>query len=472
MINNERIKNYVLSKKIYILDFYDKNWKTPESDKKLMKEFFVHFFWKYIEEYNEKTQEFTKYMLEREVERTNIEHKKIWDTKPFEDVLKKLNKHLELLEQENIYLEESSSDINSYKKILSNFKDRFNKNTENLEGFINKINEYENTIKNEIKEELEKTKNNIKLFFEKEKEKITLFLEKKSKKIIEEKFRIEKLTLDEEKRENFHFDLSIFIKYILLFWWALIICFIDFYLVQDIVIEEFDIDFKRDDESKKILYTIIIPLVPSFLLIFGEFLFNKNLKYIKFLKWLIHIVSFVSIILIIALVFVTFDIAASYFFRFIENPSLFDLLVRILLFWMAIPLTVMLLVKFFDWNEFIDFLKHLILPFIFLFLALKYYFEYMVLKKRKDDFLKDEFTFHLSLKDLKLFNEKEKQLDKVYHISDVFVNDLDDIWEKIEKAYSNISNLYTFLSKDQIGRETNIRWTLDWKIERLKRDIL
>ncbi|MBT3726502.1 hypothetical protein HOG21_02095 [bacterium] len=63
--------------------------------------------------------------------------------------------------------------------------------------------------------------------------------------------------------------------------------------------------------------------------------------------------------------FFTFD---NYNFVLIESFSMYDLLVRIAIFVIAIPITVTILSKFFKTHEFIDYIRHFFLPISFVFL--------------------------------------------------------------------------------------------------------
>ena len=150
-----------------------------------------------------------------------------------------------------------------------------------------------------MKESLEK-------FFEEEKEKITQYLDISSQSIIEDKFNIENLKISQGKRDNFYFDLNLFIKYILLLGLIFGIAIIDFLLVQHIVVEEFNLE-RNADKTLVFLVHYIIPFLPSFVLIFGEFLVLKYLKQKKFLKKVVHTFATIIVLIVVFSVFVTIN---------------------------------------------------------------------------------------------------------------------------------------------------------------------
>jgi len=472
----------------FIKLFFTKNWKTIKSQTELSKDLFEKEFWNEVNKYNEKTEKFNKYMTVKENELNRIEDIKRSEKEKLDIILEKVNKNLKLLEDENVKLEEINLDLNEYKNVLLNFADRFNNNTSKIDELIEWILKYENHIKEDLDEKLIKIKQDLKIFFDEEKEKIVKFLEEKSKNVIDDKYNIENLKLNEEKREVFHFDLGIIIKYSLLLIWALWISVIDFLLVQQIVKEEFDL-WRWAAQSYIILVNYVIPFIPSFILIFWEFLALKYLKTHKLLIKSVHFFSFILIFIILSTVFFTFD---NYNFVLIESFSMYDLLVRIAIFVIAIPITVTILSKFFKTHEFIDYIRHFFLPISFVFLWLKYFFEHFILKDRKNKLLKESYEFKVDLSDLDSINKKEHKLDDIFIIPRTFHDDLNQVSVKTEKALSNIKDLQAFLKRDIWENNVKKIWflwrlfwwnsydninnqniisILDWKIERLRNSI-
>lgn len=467
----ENIKNKILSYEDEIKKYFKWHWKTVKSRKELSKEFFEKEFWNELEKYNQKTEDFNDYMLFKEKELNDIEDKKRLDKEKLDTVLIKLKKNLELLEQENISLEEINSDLNEYKDILLNFSDRFKNSTSKIDELIEWVVKYEKIAIDDVTKTLEKSKKEIEEYFEEEKQKIQKFLEKKSKKVINEKYNSEKLKLDNEKKEYFHFDSIIIIKYILLLWLVFWIATIDFMLVQQIVVDEFDLD--RTIKETELIFKLvhyIIPLLPSFVLIFWEFLVRKFLKKKNIFSWFIHIISFLSISFIIITVFLTFKDNSL---QLLSEWNMYDLLTRILIFAIAVPVTIEMMLKFFKTDEFFEFIKTLfkliLIPFIFIYQVVKYLFLNFILKSRKDKLLVEGFTYNLDTSEFNKILTKNHKIDNLFAIPSTFNEDLNQVSIKTEKALSNIKDLQSFLNKDI---ENNGIWkTLNLKIERLKEDI-
>ena len=256
----------------YINKFFQKNSNNPESQKQVLDEIMKNEFWDQTDEYNKKTDQFNDFIKSKFGELNEIEKSKVEDRKKLGSVLDKLNKQLELLENDNSTLEEILLDLNEFKSIISNFKDRFSWSKSKLNELIEHISKADKVSKKEIRDLLEKSKKDIIKYFEFEHKRIEKFLEEKSKKVIEDKYNIEKLKISEHKRNAFAFDLKLVVKYLLLLWWVIWIASIDFLLIQDLVIQEFDVGSSsrlyEQNYNKWLLITIIIPLLPSFVLIF------------------------------------------------------------------------------------------------------------------------------------------------------------------------------------------------------------
>ncbi len=484
MFDFDTIKQKILWYSDFINNYFKQNWKSLNSLKTLEEEFLEKEFWNEIEKYNQKTKEFNNYMFWKENELNEIEDKKRGEKAKLDTVSKKLKKNLELLDSENIILEEINSDLNEYKNVLLNFWERFNNSTKKIDELIEVIIKYEEIAKDDISDVLEKSKEDIKKYFDEEKENIQKFLEDKSKKVIEEKFNIEQLKLDQEKKESFHFEWKLFFKYILIFLLAFWIATIDFLLVQHIVVEEFDL-WRNSDSSIRILVYYIIPFLPSFVLIFWEFLVLKYLKHNILLKWVVHLFSIISVLFIILTVFFTYQ---DLNLILVDNINMYDLLSRILIFVIAIPITIAILNKFFKTDEFFEFLRHLFLPIIFIFIFSKYFIESFILKDKKNKLFKEAFTYDLNVDKLDLFLNKNHKLDDLLSIPRTFNEDLNQVSIKTEKALDNIKNLQAFLQKDYIEstekvwffrrlfwfwkqKDNLLLWNVNWKIARLKQDI-
>lgn len=482
MFEFENVKQKIIWYEKIIKSYFKEKWKTIKSIKLLEDELFQKEFWAEVDNYDNYTEKFNEYISSKEQELNDIENKKRTEKSKLDIISKKIKQNLELLEEENISLKELNSSLTEYKNTLLNINERFNNNTDKIDELIEWIVKYEKVAKDDINDILEKSKIELGEFFEKEKENILKFLEEKSKKVIDDKYNVEKLKLDQEKKEAFHFEWKIFWKYLLIFFLVFWIATIDFLLVQHIVVEEFDL-WRNPDLSIKILVYYIIPFLPSFVLIFWEFLVLKYLKKQIILKVTVHIFSIISVLFIIFTVFFTYH---NLWFILVDTINMYDLLSRILIFIIAIPITISILNKFFKTDEFFEFTRHLFLPFIFIVISIKYFFESFILRNKKNKLLKESFTYKLDLSQIDLFIKKDHRLDGLLSTPRIFGEDLNQVSIKTEKALDNIKKLQAFLSKDDIEDNKiwffsrlfwkkqgniNIVWTLDWKIERLKENI-
>ena len=497
--------NIIESYSKYIKKFFSENWDTLVSHRKLSNELFYKIFWDEEESFQRRTHQFERYIKLKQLELWNLEDKKLEDKKSLEQILERVKKNLSLLKKDWDKFDDIRQDLVEYKTIISNFNKKFNSSEEKLISLIDNISKYEITAKDELHQVLDSARIDIKKFFEWEHKKIIKFLKDKSKETIDKKFLEEKLKIDEHKIKLLHFDFYNFIKYLIIIWAAFSIIYIDFELVQKLLVDLNDLNEKKVIKRFKELwiynlYMYILPLIPSVILIFGEYFNLKYFKRFKKLSILIHLLAFCSAMLIILSALFDFEqlIQAlnamwkegSGTYEIYNKDSIEDIYFRALIFWVWVPTLIYGLYIKFNFNEFVQFLSEFfwwvywILMFIprFIYSNYRYYKDNRVLAKKRKYHIEETNQYFINTEQLeKLFKVKENEFVKLFSIPKTFNHDMLEFEDKLSIIIGRINDFEAYLTKDEVN--SNNIWffarlfrkskctfanVLDNKIERLK----
>ncbi|MBS9784143.1 hypothetical protein KGV55_02215 [Candidatus Gracilibacteria bacterium] len=299
------LKQKILASKEYIQDFYKKNGNSPEVRKNLSDSFLKEAFGDEIDLYNEKTERFTEKMQENQNKLVAIEKKKQKEKEGLNGIGEVIKKHIDILNEEYRELEDIRGNLKEYKNDMGYFKEKFEESTDKINELTEILQEYEFAGKKDIKTAVDELKEKMEAFSEEIQPQITKKLKEKAQEVLGENFEKERRQLDAIKRVHLHFDWMIFIKYFLLIGGAIALCCIDFFLVQAIVIEEFNLSRSASPQTV-FLVTYIIPLIPSVILLGGEFIVRKFLKNDIGFQRFISILYWFIVFFIILTVFFTF----------------------------------------------------------------------------------------------------------------------------------------------------------------------
>lgn len=442
----EELYNFYLEKVVSYKDevdqFFIKNEKNIENRKKLTDTLFQNEFKLENKNYNDATDQYNEFMHDKQEELKNIEDFKRKEKAKFWTIEKKIQKNIDFLKSEKNILSDIHMNLEEYRWYLESFLERFKQANTRISELLTGVVEYESSAKKEIDDELVRMKESIWKFFEAEKEKLKIHLNQSGESIIQDKFLVEKLKISQDKKDNLHFDLNLFVKYTLLLGLILWVAIVDFWLVQTIVIEEFNLS-RSAEPSEVFLVHYIIPFLPSFVLIFAEFLVLKYLWHKKLLRKMMHIFALIVVLIVLLSVFFTIN---GTNIEYVE-PKIYDLVARILIFVIAIPVTVSILVHFFKTHEFFNFIRHIFLVIFLPILCLRYFFEHFILKKKKDSHIEKTFEFKMDMSELSKFQETLYDNTTFLSIPRTFHDDLNKVSLKTEKAISDIQQLQSYISK-------------------------
>jgi hypothetical protein len=518
----DTVKQFIIKNKDYIINKLEKEWNNPQTIEKIKEEFITLVSKDILDSYeksiNSKNEKIKK--IENEIKKfyddltTQIAaERSIYGDK----VMESIKKYFDLLQKEEAefnsfksqleglnekinfikkLLEENSWQINDnlkqIKDIEKRYKDRINYLTWKLKD---NFNEFSQKKKAELLEKLKKAYEHYLLELKKAIEKTNKELlkdyeirKKEIEKHLDKAFSAEKFKIKKEKKELLkellYFDWYTFLKVLLILWFVLLIIWLDYSLMRDIIAQYFELDPYSDSQFKLFLYQYIVPFIFSWWIILSEIINDKVVKYhSKVTYWVLKLLAYLAIIWVIASVVLTAD-----WINF-EITQLPEIVIRLILFGMSIPAAVILVDRFITLHDVLDFIKMTLLlpvrlalvPFVYI----MYLFENRKIKKNKEETISNLKTASLSVNgnikiepiklNIDMFIselEKEANIDYQPLLSAELENNLNNILHTLNQINSIIIDLnvistkWTEIIKDKLKFIMDILNQIDEQLEK------
>ncbi|MBS9784144.1 hypothetical protein KGV55_02220 [Candidatus Gracilibacteria bacterium] len=129
--------------------------------------------------------------------------------------------------------------------------------------------------------------------------------------------------------------------------------------------------------------------------------------------------------------------------------QVFDLIVRLIIFLFGIPIIIRVLVRFFDTDEFVDFIRYLAFPIYALPLYIYLLIERKFLLRREEQVFARAHKFAIDFSTFEANIAENMSADKIFSLSEMVNTNFSEVRTKSDRLFDTLKRIESYLAREK-----------------------